>query len=161
MKFSLLSIVVIVLSSMICVYGQKETSFVCRDAEVELTKEFQKWTKTTMKLFGNNCTIEFQMGDDFISVWIQVFETIDESQSEFSSKFDFLTFAETYPKAVKSIKSTFWNESKGFNHHSDSDRLILLRYKRILITLIGSKYNHLLRSESVLRRIDFDGVIIK
>jgi hypothetical protein len=108
-------------------------------------------------LEANLCDVYIYSGKEWFSLKVTKYESLTESAEEFSDSFDLLTLAETYPESVRWLNlDKVWSEAKGYYRKGDSDHLVILRYKKINIQLIGSNYRLLLKVERLLKRIDFE-----
>ncbi len=140
----------------ISVAGQND-SFVCREVQNKISGSIEISKVARQAIYDDECDFDFHSGDEWFTISIKKHKTLKESRETFSEEFHFLTFAETYPEAVQYLKkSNYWNEAKGYSQSDDSDHLIMLRHKNITITLISSKYDLILKVESLLREINLE-----
>lgn len=131
--------------------------FVCNEVERKISNIIEI-SKVARRVFNeDNCEFYLYSGKEWLSVDIKKYKTLQLSKKAFSREFNFLTLAKTFPESVRKLDQyNFWNEAKGYFKDLDADHLIMLRYKKINFTLIGSNYNLILKIEPLLRNIKYE-----
>ncbi len=137
--------------------NEQPNLFICKDIgdsvskAIVISKEW-RWLSDI-----DECTFEVESKTKSLYVSVKKYESLHKTKEEFSFDFDVLTLTELYPKSLKYLKrNQFWSEAKGYHKSSDSDHLVMLRYKKIKITIIGSDYKLLLKVKRLLQSVNFE-----
>lgn len=138
------------------VIAQKKKLAICAEAESKLIETLVGAQPKRRDAYRRDCRFAITYGNEKISVGIKIFDSEEESKAEFPTRFDRLTVdAYDPPFGEQPVDlNGSWNEAKGFKT-DDSDHLVLLRYNRTHLALIGSNYNLLLSIEPLLRTLNF------
>jgi len=128
--------------------------FVCKKIELSITQAIKGTEIQRRVAYEDECRLRVVTGKDWFSISVAKFESEKESKAEFIFDFDLYLPDDTDSTGVKNLRlHNFWGDAKGHFDISESDQLVMLRYKNVVITLIGSNYSQLLKVESLLRGI--------
>jgi len=131
--------------------------FVCKKIEDVVSKKIEISKIRRRVSYQDECILNVKSEKDWFSISVEKYTTIKESKEEFEFEFDSITLAEIYPENVQCVqKNKFWHSAKGYYKETDSDHLVMLRYKNIVVTLIGSNYFQLLKVKSLLKNAPFN-----
>lgn len=138
------------------ILGQKKDLAICEEVESKIIQELVGTKLQQRDTYQKDCRLSIIYGSEKMLISIKIFDSEKENREVFSKQFDRLTH-DIYdpPYGSQEINlNDHWGNAKGFKT-DDSDHLVLLRYQRTQLTLIGSNYDLLLSIEPILRTVNF------
>ena len=128
----------------------------CREVEAKVLGLLHISETKRQVSYSDECEYYIISEHNWISLYVEKYETKKESVKAYSSSFKFLTSTKFDPDYVHKLERfNYWSEAKGYSRKSEADHLVMLRYEKIKITLISSSYDRILKIEPLLRTVDF------
>ena len=142
-------------------FGQKKETAFCEQVEVEVVQLLHPLKVSRKFVYEDECEFSFIVdGNETVALYIQKYETEEESHLALASDFRSFTAYDDEKKPPKHRyqiinKDHYWDEAIAYKNDIP-DHFMLLRYQNYTIEILSSNYGFLKKTETLLRNIRFE-----